>query len=152
MTFENGFNNLSSGRAIKRPSMVGFVERVMVTAAESAPSSWDSNSTYTTNQKVSYGGRYYKAKSSVTAGTLPTDTTKWDLYTLIPEEYKIVFHNRAGTTYEFFYNTPSGVSRTDATNLNLSKELLGHMTKNDWFEGLAADFAAAADADSSAAW
>lgn len=152
MTFESGFNSLRSGRAIKRPSMLGYVERVMLTAAESAPSAWDSSATYTTNQKVSYSGRYYKAKSSVTAGTLPTDTTKWDLYTLIPEEYKIVFHNRAGTTYEFYYNTPSGTSRVDSTSLALTKELLGHMTQNDWFEGLASDFAAAADSDSSMMW
>ena len=148
MDFDSGIRNLRSGRAIKRPCMVGYVERVMVTAAETAPENFDSTVAYTTNQKVRYNGLYYKAKSNTTAGTLPTDTTKWDVYKLAPEHYKLVFHNRAGSSFSFFYNGTGD----NATNLSLTKELLGHFVENDWIEDDASKFAEAADSSSSNEW
>ena len=86
MKFSDGVNSLVSGRAIKRPMMAGYVKREMVTAAEEAPAYFDPEKVYTSGEKCTYNGEYYKCKATTTAGTLPTDTEKFDPYTLAPEE------------------------------------------------------------------
>lgn len=159
MTFQSGILNLISGRAIKRPSMVGYVERVRLTPAENVSDfpTYDSGSTYSQNAIVNVSGTLYKAQGTISANKNPpenigTGANKWAVYTPLPEEYKLVFHNRAGNSYEFFYNTRTGTTRTDSTSLQLKKELLNHFLANDWIEGLASDYAQAADGSSSNEW
>ena len=147
MKFSDGVNSLVSGRAIKRPMMAGYVKREMVTAAEEAPAYFDPEKVYTSGEKCTYNGAYFKCKATTTPGTLPTDTTKFDPYTLAPEEYKIVFVKRDGTAYNFFYNSESA----SATNLMLDKTLLDHILADDWIEGSSADFEEARD-DSGGVW
>ena len=159
MTFQAGILNLVSGRAIKRPSMVGYIERVMLTPAENVSNfpTYDAASTYAQNAIVNVFGTLYKAQGAISANKNPPDNigtgaNKWDVYNPLPEEYKLVFHNRAGNSYEFYYNTRTGTSRTDSTNLLLKKELLTHFLANDWIEGLASDYAQAADSSSTSEW
>ena len=147
MKFSDGINSLGSGRAIKRPMMAGYVKREMVTAAEVAPAYFDSEKVYTSGEKCTYNGAYYKCKATTTAGTLPTDTEKFDPYTLALEEYKIVFVKRDGTSYNFFYNSES----VSADNLILDKTLLDHILASDWIEGAADDFEDARS-DSGGVW
>lgn len=147
MEFVSAYRQLRNGRAIKRPSWKGFIERVLVTPEESVDP-FSMSVAYTVGQKVSYGGRAYRCTANTTAGTLPTDTTKWESYTPTPEKYNIVWHKASKTTYTFKYPlTETG----SAVNLALDRELIGHITENDWIEGSADDYREALT-DDSAVW
>lgn len=149
MDYSSALRNLANGRAIKRPSWRGYIERVLVAEAEAMPLVWDSTAEYNINDKVAYNGAYYQCKAATTAGILPTNTTYWNPYTLAPEKYNIVFHKADKTTYTFkFPESESGSSE----DLILNRELFVHQRATDWIEGLATDFAEALDPQVSGEW
>lgn len=67
--------------------------------------------------------------------------------------YKLTFKDAAGTEYDFFYNidseAPSAALAVDATNLVLSKELLGHVLTAVWQSGQAEEFEQVRDGEGS---
>lgn len=148
MTFRDGIRQLRNGFATKRPSMLGFVKYTTVTPAESRPEAWSSTEEYSVGDKVTYRNVYYRCKASSPAGTLPTDTTKWEVYSLTPEEYKLTFVNRNGDEFDFYYNSLTASS----TTLVMKKELLDNILSDDWLIGLVADFESAADPSSQKEW
>lgn len=149
MDFDSGFRVLANGRAIKRPSWRGYVERVKVADAETLDV-WLASQSYTVGNKVNYNGSGYICTADSAAGTLPTDTSYWEAYTPVAEKYDIVFHKADGTTTHSF-KYPESESGS-AEDLILDRELLTHITAMDWIEGSAADFAQALNATEESDW
>lgn len=143
MEFSYAYRMLTNGRAIKRPVMLGFIERIDVHPQ------YSQETTYSVGNKVLMNGRQYTAlkESSPTNIHNPYETEYWSQDTEI--SYKIVWHKRSGTTYNFFFG---GATGTDSTGLTMNKELLTHIAENDWYEGVAADFAQALSPTSGTEW
>ena len=64
--------------------------------------------------------------------------------------YKLTFVNASGTNYDFYFNVDSTASATaaaatDANNLTLTGELLGHILESSWNSGRASDYEDARD-------
>ena len=143
MEFSPSYRMLTNGRAIKRPVMLGYIERIDVNPQ------YSQENTYDVGNKVMMNGRQYtalKASSSTNIHT-PNEREYWSQDAEI--SYKIVWHKRSGTTYTFYFG---GASGTDSTGLIVNKELLTHIVANDWADGSAADFAEALSPTSEAEW
>ena len=149
MDYSSALRNLANGRAIKRPSWRGYIERVLVAEEEATPLSWDISAEYNVGDKVAYNGAYYQCKEATTAGILPTNDTYWKPHTLAAEQYNIVFHKADKTTYTFKFPESEGGSSED---LILNRELFVHQQATDWIEGSAEDFSEALDPKGAGEW
>lgn len=143
MEFSSALRTLANGRAIKRPSMLGYIERV------NTHSEYSAATTYAIGAKVVYNGNQYTATqaSSASAVHTPNETDYWTQDAAVA--YKLVWLKRSGTAYNIFLN---GALGTDSTGLSITKELATHMMASDWLEGASADFASALSPSSGTEW